>query len=240
MEREKLTEARIQKHLDEHLFNQNSIKYKAENLFVYTWESDFWVMMKSGLCYEYEIKISRNDFFNDFKHKVDKHLILQGKEPYKIYGQNKIYKPNYFYYVVPENLISVDEVPEYAGLIYVKDFGNLIFEKNAPKITDYKASSEELNLVDKFYYNYRSYKARGENDHQLLLEYKNEERKDKQLKELKGELEYYKDRLSESGIDNSISLYIIRRMRQTLADNNVDFDFSKLESEAIELYKKKK
>lgn len=103
MEKEKLTEARIQKHLDEHLFNQNSIKYKAENLFVYTWE-----------------------------------------------------------------------------------------------------------------------------------------RKDKQLKELKEEMEYYKDSLSESGIDNSISLYIIRRMRQALADNNVNFDFSKLENEAIELYKKEK
>ena len=29
-------------------------------------------------------------------------------------------KPNYFYYVVPENLIAMEEVPTYAGLVYVK------------------------------------------------------------------------------------------------------------------------
>lgn len=76
---ENLTESKIQKVVSEQFFSPNSVKYMAENLFLYDWESDFWIMMKSGLCYEFEIKISRSDFFNDFKHKQKKHLALQHK-----------------------------------------------------------------------------------------------------------------------------------------------------------------
>lgn len=109
-----LTESKIQKIVLEQFFAPNSIKYKAENLFIYGWESDAWIMTKSGLCYEFEIKISRSDFFNDFKHKEKKHGFLR--------ASNKQYLnaiPNFFYYVVSKDLITAEEVPEYAGLCYI-------------------------------------------------------------------------------------------------------------------------
>lgn len=46
------------------------------NLFVYHWESDYIAITKNGYVYEVEIKISRADFLNDFKHKEEKHLLL--------------------------------------------------------------------------------------------------------------------------------------------------------------------
>ena len=36
---------------------------------------------------------------------------------------------NYFYFVCPENLISLNEIPEYSGLIYILDVGAEILMK---------------------------------------------------------------------------------------------------------------
>ena len=134
----KFTEEYIQRKLN-NFFAPNSQKYVIENLYVFNWESDKLIETRSGLLYEYEIKISRSDYKNDFKNKKDKHVILEGKEEYvpsyeedkerfKHYGSDfndeyyrteNFKKPNYFYYAVPEGMIDAGEVPSYAGLIYV-------------------------------------------------------------------------------------------------------------------------
>ena len=51
--------------------------YKLANAFIFKedWESDFFVQKQNGYSYEFEVKISRSDFFAD-KKKVSKHLIL--------------------------------------------------------------------------------------------------------------------------------------------------------------------
>ena len=38
-----------------------------------------------------------------------------------------INEENYFYYACPENMLTVEDIPEYAGLIYVseKEFNNI-------------------------------------------------------------------------------------------------------------------
>ena len=78
-------------------------------------------------------------------------------------------KPNYYYFVVPENLIDESDIPEYAGLIYVtnKFYPYYKIVKNAPKLTDKKQNEEQLNLLAKFYYNYRDWK------HKTIVEKKN-------------------------------------------------------------------
>ena len=134
----KFTEEYIQRKLNG-FFAMNTQKYVIENLYVFKWESDKLIETRSGLIYEYEIKVSRSDYKNDFKNKKDKHVILEGKEEhvpsyeeykkrFKHYGSDisdKYYrtenfkKPNYFYYAVPEGMIDVSEVPSYAGLLYV-------------------------------------------------------------------------------------------------------------------------
>jgi hypothetical protein len=104
--------------------------------------ADIFGITVAGYAYEYEIKTSKRDFKADFRKRY-KHNILKEAESQKEY----ISIPNYFYYVVPENLIELSEIPEYAGLIYVKYSDNYMgyyvdIKKNAPKLHDRKASEK--------------------------------------------------------------------------------------------------
>lgn len=134
----RFTEEYIQRKLNG-FFAMSTQKYVLENLYVFKWESDKFIETRSGLIYEFEIKVSRSDYKNDFKHKQDKHVILEGKEEHipsyekykkrfahyggdisdKHYRTENFKKPNYFYYAVPEGMIDASEVPSYAGLVYV-------------------------------------------------------------------------------------------------------------------------
>ena len=152
------TERKIQDKLRAYFFSPNSKKYEITNLYVYGWESDYLAITKSMIAHEVEIKISRSDFKNDTKNKIDKHLLLEGGEKLGKFTGNL---PNYFYYAVPDGLISVDEVPDYAGLIYVTPWGCQV-AKEAKKLTDKKFDPVEMNLTDKFYYNMHNWKAKYE------------------------------------------------------------------------------
>lgn len=72
-------------------------------------EHDVLSLYKSGYIAEFEVKVSRSDFLADFKKKKFKH-----------YGSSDR-TPNYISYVCPEGLISTDEIPHFAGLIYYSD-----------------------------------------------------------------------------------------------------------------------
>lgn len=213
-------------------FAYGSVKYNVDGLYVFDWESDKLFETKSGYIYEFEIKISRADFKNDFKHKKDKHIILEGEEKYgdkylpKYYEfleENRKYgnwceenflksaannprylvgghkKPNYFYYAVPTDLITVDEVPEYAGLIYVDENKNLTIKKKAPQLHKDKYKDGELNLGEKFYYNMENWKDKCKkawNDKDFWKKKLEKELEDKgqgrAYKDLENELEGYK------------------------------------------------
>lgn len=181
----KFTEGFIQEALN-HFFAFGSVKYNIDGLYVFDWESDKLLETKSGYIYEFEIKVSKADFKNDFKHKKDKHIILEGGERYgdkylpeyyelleeskrrgawaeqsfhkwadnsERYLVNGHKRPNYFYYAVPTDLIPVEDIPEYAGLVYVDERGNLTIKKNAPKLHSEKYTDMQLNFGEKFYYN---------------------------------------------------------------------------------------
>lgn len=121
-------------------------RYLLRNLFVFGWESDLLFLSKSGTWTEIEIKISRSDFQADLK-KTEKHFTLADKE--------KWMKPNRFFYAVPEGLVTPDEVPDYAGLIWVMDngFHSIVIQKPAPELHKHKNTPEDLKLADKFYFN---------------------------------------------------------------------------------------
>lgn len=181
------TEEYIQKKLDG-FFASSTQKYVMENLYVFGWESDKLIETRSGLIYEFEIKISKADFKNDFKNKEDKHKVLKSPQYAELFEEyfpvRTDKKPNYFYYAVPEGMITVDEVPEYAGLIYILSegatsdmngryvFNRFYIVKNAPKLHSNKYTDEELKLGEKFYYNMLSWKNkyRDERKKQLLSE----------------------------------------------------------------------
>ena len=180
----KYTESYMQMHLS-HFFAFNTVKYDVDNLYIFGWESDKFIKTRSGLIYEFEVKVSKSDFKNDFKNKKDKHIILEGEEkygdkylpkyydcleenkkrgqwaemsfrkhadndPYYLVGGHK--RPNYFYYCVPPNMITVDEVPWYAGLVYIDEKGVITIAKKAPKLHGDKIDDNKLGLGEKFYF----------------------------------------------------------------------------------------
>ena len=148
----------------------NGARYHMENLYVYRWESDFLYVTKAGYVYEIEIKVSHSDFVNDMK-KVEKHQILEGKYVFKKWDKEYPQRPNYFYYAVPEGLVTIEEVPEYAGLIYInEDFPYVHVIKNAPSIQPEKIDEEKLKLKEKFYYNYLTWKNKAEKKYAVKLE----------------------------------------------------------------------
>lgn len=153
-------------------------------------ETDLLVVQKSGLIFDIEIKISRSDFFADFK-KSEKHSLLSG-------SKTQEYLPNKFYYAVPKDLVSVNEVPYYAGLIYVDDFNSLEVKK-APFLHKNKLEFRK-RLSDKFYYSYRELISYKEKDN--VSEFK------KQISELQNQLS--KSRKSE----REIYLELIKIKRQ--------------------------
>lgn len=178
------TEELIVDKLRWHFLSSSTIRYHINGLytFSYTWESDFLALTKSGYLYEGEVKVSRSDFKADFK-KKDKHTLL--RESYeKIEGVEGKLRPHYFFYAVPEGMITEDEVPEYAGLIYMTEyFPYWRWVKQAPLLHKDKFSDEELNLQEKFYHNMVSWKDKAltgykkelEDTKQLLKEAKTDE-----------------------------------------------------------------
>ena len=113
----------------------------------YVGETDFISMNANGTVFEVEVKISRADFRNDFV-KKNRHQHLSGTgveqlrlldyrtrngrfircvEPYQFMHESI---PNYFYYAVPEGLITLDEVPDYCGLIYISEVDKSQYSPN--------------------------------------------------------------------------------------------------------------
>lgn len=111
MEAPKHTEESITTILRNH-FNQG-YTYRLNNIFLYgnDWESDYFCVNDEGYAFEFEIKISRADF----KHDSRKYKHLLFKTPDK----TGLLMPNKFYYVVPEDMVVAEDIPNYAGLIYI-------------------------------------------------------------------------------------------------------------------------
>jgi hypothetical protein len=88
------------------------------------WECDVFEVTESGYFREYEIKISRSDFRADkdkIKSRWDGHLGIFGESVTTVKQQEigKTHGPRQFWYVCPEGLIKVEEVPQWAGLIHM-------------------------------------------------------------------------------------------------------------------------
>ena len=162
------TEDLIIEKLSNNLLSSSAIRYLMNNLYVFSnsWESDYLSLTNSGYFYEGEVKISKSDFKTDFK-KEKKHLILESNFN-KTQTDNNLC-PHYFFYAVPEGLIDVSEVPEYAGLIYMIDvYPYYKWVKKAPLLHKGKYNDIDLKLQDKFYYNMINWKRKA------LKEYPNQ------------------------------------------------------------------
>lgn len=149
-QKQKYTEDSIQRALYENHPILTQPAFEMIGLFFYAWESDYLAISKAGYVYECEIKISHSDFLNEAAHKHEKMLILSdgSESPSK--------RPNYFYYVCPEGIISEAECPKFAGLMYITDSGTFRYIKSAPCLHkakyDTQADLHRRYMRDKFYY----------------------------------------------------------------------------------------
>ena len=150
------------------------------NYYLGMWEADVLRIRRSGLVYEYEVKTTRHDYFNDFKKEVGGRytpLVNKHKEL-----ENGTRECNRFFFVVPENLITKDEVPVYAGLVYYKEYN-----RGEEKIGYFRGISQGKLIRKKFPIDYETIarklsfrenmlRMKHRNHHQTLADLQEENR----------------------------------------------------------------
>lgn len=162
-----------------HLVNQfqaTGYDIVLPNFFVGRYEMDVFRRLKSGYINEYEVKISRSDFFNDFKKSHHEHI---GEYPYKKIKINKHSQlkngfgiPNKFWFVVPEGLIDVGEIPKHTGLIYfIERYETFKIIKTAPFLHRNKKEDKEYleNLLVSLSHREMSFRFKAD---RLRIQYK--------------------------------------------------------------------
>lgn len=156
-------------------------------------EADLFAIRKSGLCDEFEIKISRADFFNDAKKivnyreselwvreggkvkKTNDRVWCEEHEHLSYEKRKKLVAPwqklkydaladgdmsaNYFWYILKKGIVELSEIPEWAGVFFIDDNGDLIRGRSPAKLHRNKLSFEErYNLSRKVSYRFWDYR----------------------------------------------------------------------------------
>jgi hypothetical protein len=81
------------------------------------WECDIFELTKAGYFREYEIKMTRADFFADAKKERPFRDGGISTTATKHASMGTTNGPSRFWFVVPEAMIALNEVPSFAGLI---------------------------------------------------------------------------------------------------------------------------
>lgn len=132
------------------------------NCFPPQWyECDLLAITKSGYMYEYEIKLTVTDFKNDTKKGHRDHwpawYSKEIKTKHQRLGIHDPNGPSCFWFIVPEGLISPQEVPSFAGLIYFIEspWAHFVRQKKAPRLHSVKMSNKALSKArESLYYRY--------------------------------------------------------------------------------------
>lgn len=139
------------------------------NFYYGHYEMDLFCLNGKEEIVEYETKISLHDYKIDF---LKSHFEGGYSEENRVFKHDQIRKGercNKFYFVVPHELVSLDDVPSYAGLIYygVNQLYSFRVIKRAPVLHNRKPSPDfykklvktmayrESNIRRKFYHNGR-------------------------------------------------------------------------------------
>ena len=119
-------------------------------------EADVFGINRNGYMYEFEIKRSRSDFQAEFRNKQHKHCKLKNRDAIHIYDEwnngnrtGETYEcikiPNRYYFVCPRDLIKPEEVPDYAGLIYVDEsYMNRLYEIKPSKLLHRNKANQKI------------------------------------------------------------------------------------------------
>ncbi len=125
-------------------------------------ECDILAITKAKYMYEYEIKLTINDFKADAK-KVMKDWRSWSEErgwkpKHERLFTGDVNGPSRFWFMVPDGLIPISDVPEFAGLIYLtnyKDCVGFTEQKRAPRLHRTKMCERTLDQIrERLYYRY--------------------------------------------------------------------------------------
>lgn len=88
------------------------------NFYVGSHECDIFRITKAGVIYEYEIKVSAGDLSNDRKKGIVRTNYFTGVEVKKSKDDSLLAgdRCNYFYYILPPQLIN-KPIPDWAGIL---------------------------------------------------------------------------------------------------------------------------
>ncbi|MCK5610094.1 hypothetical protein KAR91_49935 [Candidatus Pacearchaeota archaeon] len=148
-----LTESNIQRAL---ILDYQKDLVIANHYPLHWFECDFLRITNANYMYEYEIKLSRSDFHAD--KRKESCFRIDGKTEYiNKHNQLKngsVLGPSRFFFVVPTDMIKVDEVPEFAGLVYASQANgrvNLMVVKQAPILHKTKWDKVKIKKLAKSY-----------------------------------------------------------------------------------------
>lgn len=105
------------------MFERGFITFCTNFSGVWYQETDVIGVNNNEFVYEYEIKRSMSDFYNEFRNKKYKHYKLAGGniDEVNMFGYpRKINIPNRYFFVCEKDLIPLEKIPKYAGLVYIE------------------------------------------------------------------------------------------------------------------------
>jgi hypothetical protein len=139
------------------------------------YECDLLAITKAGYMYEFEIKLTRSDYRADAK----KGALPLYCRPFRQDTRTKHEQladhdrngPVRFWFIVPANLVSVDELPDWAGLLYLcgsPSWPSFEDVRSAPRLHNNRMSEDMKDSIRQNLY-WRYWNERLQNDKTALL-----------------------------------------------------------------------
>lgn len=124
--------------------HQSSAMAIAPNYTPCWWyECDLFVVTRSGYSIECECKTSLSDYRADARKGQKHQRLAERRNP-----------PTRFFYCVPEMLVPLRDIPDYAGLLYFswqdlrwKSAARIQVIKSAPRLSNKKIGAKDLDLL---------------------------------------------------------------------------------------------
>lgn len=156
------------------------------------WECDMFSVTQAGLMVEHEIKLTLADFRKDREKMKEKTTYVRdhaGKIQFDLIDDVRHIRsvtgtrtkhdslalrdqrgPSRFFYVVPDGMLTAEDVPEFSGLVTFNKHLYFKTVKKAPRLHEEKPRSEVMDHLRGIYY-WRYWTARGVSDPGGPMEY---------------------------------------------------------------------
>lgn len=116
-------------------------------------ECDIFTATMAGYKHEYEIKRSASDFYADKRKTIYRASTKQNPfvdivSKHKALAAGDVAGPSYFWYIMPEGMVRLKNIPEWAGVL--TEHQKIV--RKAPKLHKQKITSKEIDLCLRGFY----------------------------------------------------------------------------------------